>query len=47
MEGSRLQVSEESIREYFATLFRTISGAPAHFVFNTDDMGHQSWADAR
>jgi hypothetical protein len=47
MEDSRLRVSDESIREYFATLFANVSGAPAHFVFNMDEMGHQTWADAR
>jgi hypothetical protein len=24
-----------------------MSGVPAHFIFNMDEMGHQTWADAR
>jgi hypothetical protein len=23
-----------------------VSGAPAHFIFNRDEIGHQDWADA-
>jgi hypothetical protein len=47
MEDSRLHVTEQAIRDYFATLCANVSGAPAHFVFNMDEMGHQTWADAR
>jgi hypothetical protein len=47
IDERRAQVSDDAIREYFSTLFTTVSGAPAHFVFNMDEMGHQTWADAQ
>jgi hypothetical protein len=47
IDEKRLQVDDAAIRDYFGVLFATVSGAPAHFVFNMDEMGHQSWADAQ
>jgi hypothetical protein len=47
MDGKRMDVTTEQIREYFHILESTVSGAPAHFVFNLDEMGHQPWADAK
>jgi hypothetical protein len=47
MEDSRLQVPEQAIRDYFAKLFETVSGALAYFVFNMDEMRDQTWPDAR
>jgi hypothetical protein len=47
MDEKRLDVSIEQIKAPFATLFAQVSGAPAHFVFNIDEMGHQTWADAQ
>jgi hypothetical protein len=46
MDEKRAQVTDDAIRDYFAGLFATVSGAPAHFVFNMDEMGHQTWVDA-
>jgi hypothetical protein len=46
MDQSRIQVPVEDIRAHFQSLWNNISGAPAHFVFNMDEMGHQEWADA-
>jgi hypothetical protein len=46
MDDKRVAVSIEAIRDHFARLCATVSGAPAHFVFNMDEMGHQTWADA-
>jgi hypothetical protein len=46
MDAKRTEVTAEQIQAHFATLFATLSGAPAHFVFNMDEMGHQEWADA-
>jgi hypothetical protein len=39
-------VPGEEIRCYFAPLFSTVSGAPAHFIFNGDDMG-SPWTGRR
>jgi hypothetical protein len=47
MEDKRLAVTQEQIRAYFHTLYETVNGVPAHFLFNMDEMGHQPWADAR
>jgi hypothetical protein len=47
MESNRMEVTTEQITNYFCHLFNTISGAPSHFVFNMDEMGHQDWADAK
>jgi hypothetical protein len=47
MESNRLEVTGEQVTNYFSHLFQTISGAPCHFVFNMDEMGHQDWADAK
>jgi hypothetical protein len=38
MGDFRWQVSEQAMRDYFATLFETVYGVPAHFVFNMDPM---------
>jgi hypothetical protein len=46
MDEKRLKVTTDQIKEYFANLFANVSGAPAHFVFNMDEMGHQTWSDA-
>jgi hypothetical protein len=46
IDERRLQVTDDQIQEYFANLLAAVSGAPAHFVFNMDEMGHQAWADA-
>jgi hypothetical protein len=46
MDDKRITVSIDAIREYFARLCATVSGAPAHFLFNMDEMGHQTWTDA-
>jgi hypothetical protein len=43
----RAEVSDGLIREYFATLCQTVSGTPANFVWHMDEMGHQTWSDAR
>jgi hypothetical protein len=42
-----MQVGYEGIGDYFAQPFATVSGAPAHFAFHLDEMGHQAWADAQ
>jgi hypothetical protein len=42
-----MAVPEQKTWGYFATLFSVISGAPAHFAFNMDEMYHQGWADAQ
>jgi hypothetical protein len=46
MDDKRVAVSIEAIREGFARLCATVSGAQAHFVVNMDEMNHQTWADA-
>jgi hypothetical protein len=45
MEDKRLAVTDEQIEEHFHKLVNLVSGVPAHFVFNMDEMGHQDWAD--
>jgi hypothetical protein len=47
MEDTRMAVTMEQIQTYFQELDQALSGVPAHFVFNLDEMGHQSWADAK
>jgi hypothetical protein len=47
MEDARLQVTPEDIITYFGSLYSAVSGVPAHFVMNMDEMGHQPFADAR
>jgi hypothetical protein len=46
MEDKRTMVDPGLIDDYFNLLFGTVSGTPAAFVFNVDEMGHQPWADA-
>jgi hypothetical protein len=46
MEDKRLHVTPEQIQAHFTAMFEQISGVPAHFIFNMDEMGHQDWADA-
>jgi hypothetical protein len=46
MENMRLAVTEQDILTHFTSLRNVIEDAPAHFVFNMDEMGHQPWADA-
>jgi hypothetical protein len=43
----RAGVNEDVVREYFATFCRIVSGTPAHFMWDMDEMGHQKWSDAR
>jgi hypothetical protein len=47
MDERRVEVDEDVIREYFAGLYQTVSGTPAHFGRNMDEMGHQTWSDVR
>jgi transposase len=47
MEDKRVMVGIDVISDYFNTLGQKISGTPAAFVFNVDEMGHQVWADAQ
>jgi hypothetical protein len=42
MGERKADVNENVIREHFATLCQTVSGTPAHFVWNKDEMGHQT-----
>jgi hypothetical protein len=46
IDAKRIEVTIDQIRDYFSRLFAPVSGAPAHFVFSMDEMGHQEWADA-
>jgi hypothetical protein len=46
MEDKRINVGIDVIEDYFQVLFGKVSGVPAAFVFNVDEMGHQEWADA-
>jgi hypothetical protein len=46
IETKRAEVTVEQIQEHFERLSANLSGVPAHFVFNIDEMGHQEWADA-
>jgi hypothetical protein len=47
IEDVRLQVTDEDILSYFGKLYQYVSGIPAHFVLNMDEMGHQPFADAK
>jgi hypothetical protein len=47
MDERRMEVTPEQILHYFEHLSDCLSGAPAHFVFNMDEMGHQYWADPK
>jgi hypothetical protein len=46
MEALRMQVTPQEISDYFGVLMRTVNGMPSHFVFNMDEMGHETWADS-
>jgi hypothetical protein len=46
MEMERLNVPDDAVHNWFTTLHDGISGTPAHFVYNMDEMGHQEYADA-
>lgn len=43
MDDESLSVPKEQIMNHFQILFQIISGVPAHFVYNMDEMGHQIW----
>jgi hypothetical protein len=45
MEDERTEVTQEQILDLFRNAIEAIDGVPSHFVFNTDEMGHQDWAD--
>jgi hypothetical protein len=47
MAAKRVAVTPEQIQNFFCEGFRIIEGAPAHFVFNMDEMGYQEWADRK
>jgi hypothetical protein len=47
MDGQRMAVTDEQIIDYLTELHKSITGVPAHFVFNMDEMGHQEAADAK
>jgi hypothetical protein len=47
MEAERLNVKDEDVRAWFASLSEAIDGVPAHFILNMDEMGHQEYADAK
>jgi hypothetical protein len=47
MDERRKKVNEDVICESFATFCQTISGLAAHFVWNMDEMRHQTWFVAR
>jgi hypothetical protein len=42
----RAEVTVDDIRSHFAHLFAPISGAPVHFLFDMDEMGHREWSDS-
>jgi hypothetical protein len=45
IEDARMGVAETQIDEYFNSLEGCVTGCPAHFVFNVDEMGYQAYAD--
>jgi transposase len=45
MENGRMEVAANQIENYFTALDPLITGCPAHFVFNLDEMGYQAYAD--
>jgi hypothetical protein len=47
MDEPRINAPDEDIRGYFVTLFSTVSGTAAHFIFNRDEKSHQRWADTQ
>jgi hypothetical protein len=47
MEMKRLNVPDDAVHNWFTTLHDGISGTPAHFVYDMDEMGHQEYADAK
>jgi hypothetical protein len=44
--SERLEVTPDQIYEHFGQLLK-LSGVPANFIFNLDEMGHQEWADRK
>jgi hypothetical protein len=44
MDGQRMSVTDEQVIAYLTDLHKSVSGVPAHFVFNMDEMGHQDMA---
>jgi hypothetical protein len=47
MDGQRMAVTDEQVIRYLMELHKLVTGVPAHFVFNMDEMGHQDAADAK
>jgi transposase len=45
IEEARMAVVRSQIDQYFDTLEKNVTGCPAHFVFNLDEMGYQAYAD--
>jgi hypothetical protein len=45
MEVERTRVKVDDIQAYFNVLKQKLTGVPAHFIFNMDEMGHSDWAD--
>jgi hypothetical protein len=45
MEDHRLAVIPGAILDYFQRVIESIDSVPAHFVCNSDEMGHQEWTD--
>jgi hypothetical protein len=45
MEDHRLAVSPEAIADSLRNAIALIDDLPAHFIFNTDEMGHPELAD--
>jgi hypothetical protein len=47
MTDKRLEIDPAAIAQYFESLNQTVSGAPAHFVSNMDEMEHGEWANRK
>jgi hypothetical protein len=47
IEDVRMTVTMPQIDQYFDLLERSVTGCPAHFVFNFDEMGYHAYADRR
>jgi hypothetical protein len=45
MEEHRPAITPDAIVDYLRRAIEGIDGLPTHFIFNTDEMGHQEWAD--
>jgi hypothetical protein len=45
MEEKCLRLTAEDITADFARRTAAIEGAPANFVYNMDELGHQEWTD--